>query len=473
MFPIRLLAFLVSFSLYVSLAAAAAPPATENSATTPKNLQDLRRQLASSDLTDRQAGQKALDSLTPSDLDALRALAKDESDPEVKARLSGRINALVSYVLTHPKSLSLHVEKATIEKVAAELQRQIGPNFTISASQASNTSYTLDCDNMPFWQIITELNRQSPMAISFGQRSLNLSSSLSRDPGYFLVDTFRVTLELRENPNLFPGPYLRIIVDADPRVGIIQYSYEPHITKITDQNGNPLPPSTSIAFNGDIGAVQPPISHFTIASHFDNIPDIKSIKSFKDFQATIDMAVLEKEMVHTVDLAKPPAPIATTHGIFTINQTISSLTVSFAPPAQSVAKSAALGSNSQPKPTPDEAATTSVAARLVDFAAGRFPPGPLSTIPVRVFDKDHKLIASGMSGMMGGLLASTRGRTGVGVGLKAGEPPPPLTLEVPAGTSPATLEISLPESFRPYTLHIDLHDIPIVPIVTPRSAGQP
>jgi hypothetical protein len=469
MSTLRGLAFL--FFLFLSLAATAAPPATETSAVPAKNLQELRRQLASSDIADRQTGQKTLESLMLLDLDALRALAKDESDPEVKTRLEGRIDELTSYVLTHPKGLSLHVKKASVEKVAAELQRQLGPDISISASGSPNATYTFNGDNLPFWRIMAELNKQFPLKFTVGTRSVRLTSSapppnMYSAPCYVLVDTFLITLEFRDDPNLFPGPDLRVIVDADPRVGIIQYSYQPHITKITDQNGNSLPPSIRIPYTGELTDISPPTSHINLSTHFDKIPDIKSIKSFKDLQATIDLAVLEKEKVHTIDLTKPLAPVTTPHGTFIITQNRSSITVSFTAPARPVALN--------PKPNPDGVAAARVAARRADFAAGRYPPYPLRAIPVRVFDKDHKLIAEGLSGMFGSLPNAPRGNQVLVAGVDRGDPRYPLTLltlNIPPESTPKTLEITLPESFRPYVLPIDLHDVPIVPRVIARSTG--
>jgi hypothetical protein len=426
-------------------------------ALSPKDLQDLGGQLGSADFGQRQAGQKILDGLTSADLEGLRALARDETDPEVKARLDSRIKALAGYELAHPRGLSLHVKNTTLQTVATELQRQVGPKLTISASGEPLAGYTLDGDDIPFWKVISELNRQSPVYTRVGPDLVELSSfplspPQARPPQYFVVDTFRITFEFRDNALVGPQHYIRFICTADPRVGIMQYSLQPHITKITDDKGVSLLGS----IQGDTGALSgfnEPGSTFIMSSRFDRSVDVKTIKSLKDFEATVEMALLEKQTVHTVDLTKPLAPVKTSQGEFTVTRNGAAITVLFILPA------------------PGTASAVRDAAQSAALAAGRFPPGFFNIIPVRVYDKDHKLIVEGSSGLIGGKLTALRGSTGVGVGRRAGEPPAPLNLSVPAGAIPATLEIAVAESFQPYTLPIELHDIPVVPIVTPFTGG--
>jgi hypothetical protein len=181
--------------------------------------------------------------------------------------------------------------------------------------------------------------------------------------------------------------------------------------------------------------------------------DVLQVKAFKTLEGTLEFGLLEKEAVQVIDLQKPLVPVKTAQGTFTVTVEGGAITVAFEPPAPLTAD-------------------TYVVATRGDFLAGRFPAEPLSSIPVRVYDKAHKLLVEGASGVMGGAITASRARPPAGVGRRRGDPIVPLKLSV-AMDAAATLEISLPEAMRPVTMGFRLHDVPVVATVTPKRAGGP
>ena len=291
---------------------------------------EIRRQLASPDFAQRQAGQKLLDALPPSQLDPLRALAQVESDPEVKARLENRIDALELFLLTNPPALSVHLQNGTLDDVRDQFKAQLGTEVSISSFGARGMTVggvpitpkplTLQADHRPFWEIIYQLHRQSPITITAGvsgsgpdeQNAINLRPATGTPTDYRLVDSFLVYPEI---VGTAAGDWsLRLKFMADPRVRIIQHSAQFHVAELTDQDGKSLlplvtsSPSMSNMYRPD----------FNWLSNISLTPS-PGLKSIKDLRATIDLAVAEKQSTLTIDLTKPFVPIETSRGTFTID----------------------------------------------------------------------------------------------------------------------------------------------------------
>ena len=373
-----------------------------------------------------------------------------------------------------PQGFSLHVKNATLQQVVDQLQPQLPPDFKLTLFGNSTASYTLDTDNLPFWHIIYNLDRQSRIVLTSTARSVTLSPPVGRTPAEpILVDTFLFIFEAFYDPNNIDEPYLSIFVFADPRVGMLQHYSGPLVTKITDPNGKPVPlpaervhKSSIPPFHvytlpdertsmGVLTGVTLPAFNFAVGKFLHKSIDVASLKSLKDFQATLDFAILDKETVHTVDLAKPSDPIKTPHGTFEVNRKNSSVIVTLTPALAPVATG----------PRVDPRDVAAVAASRADFLAGKPSQQLFREFPVRVFDKDHRLLAFGISSAW--LPSSPQ------TGPRLSPSPAQLTLDLPADSAPATLEISYPQSLRPCSLPIDLHDVPVRPIIFPKESFGP
>jgi hypothetical protein len=267
------------------------------------------------------------------------------------------------------------------------------------------------------------------------------------------ADVFLIKMELRDNPNLFSQPRLIMMVDV-PRRGIIQRSRGSEMTKAIDQDGRALPLSTVRLSGADFSQINPPVDQATVGIALEGKMDVLQVNALKTLEGTLEFGLLEKEALQVIDLKKPLVPVKTAQGTFTVAMAGGAITVAFEPPAPLTAD-------------------TRVQVTREDFLAGRLPAEPLSSIPVRVYDKEHKLLVEGASGVMGGAITASRARPPAGVGRRRGDPIIPLMLSV-ATDAAATVEISLPEAMRPVTMGFRLHDVPVTATVTPkRAGGQP
>jgi hypothetical protein len=363
------------------------------------------------------------------------------------------------------KGLSLHVKGQTLTQVADALQRQVGRERQISAMGLPGAVYTVDKDNQSLSELAAALDGQSPVCLAVSSRKAAVGDGKGGDGE---ADVFFVRVELRDNRNLFSLPQLVMLVDV-PRRGIIQRSYASEITKAIDQDGKAVPLTTMPNIlpplpgrpRSTLPNVQPsgprfsniirPVFQDIVLVAVDGNLDVRQVTALKALEGTLEFGLLEKGAIHTVDLQKPAAPLKTSQGTFTVSQEAGTITVSFEPPAPLTAD-------------------TRVVVTRDDFLAGRLPAEPLSSISVRFYDKEHKLLVEGASGVMGGLLTASRVRPPAGVGRRRGDPIVPLELYVPAA---ATVEIALPEEMRPVSMPFRLHDVPVVSTVTPRSPGQP
>jgi hypothetical protein len=413
MLPIlrRGVVFCLALAALSALAAAPPPPA---SAPAPTDLQktfpDLRRRLASSDFAQRDAAQKLLDAVPPSQLEILRTLAKDETDPEVQARLDGRVKALEIYLLTHPPALSLHVKDATFPQVCSELSRQLGGAASIVPSTTVTGRFTLQADNVPFWEIIRQLQSQNPFAVSAATaisttartsvRFIRVSDATM--PRYRVVDSFLVHPQITGNPSTGAWTFSLSFI-ADPRVRIAQYSSELHVAKATDQDGASLIPALVASSFPPSSPLIQAASSWASAVTFNAAPGLKSIK---ELRAAVDLAILENERTVTVDLAKPTAPIETSRGTLTVENAAGTLIVRFV----------------TPKPDLDPAAVP---------VARRVPT------TIRLLDQNGQIFATTFT-------------TGTLINLGPGGARPP-----------AKVQITWPDSIRTLSLPVELHDLPL------------
>ncbi len=398
----------------LTLNAHAAEPAPGLAATFPQ----IRRQLADADFSTRLAGQKELDKIPPTQVEALRALAAAETDPEVKARLDTRVDAMEQYNLIHPAPLTVNLQNATLATAVAEMNKQLGGatlNSLVGGGAGGNT-YTLKADNRPFWDIISELHRQNPISITSTATSIggSISYSLRLTPGgnvreYKIVETFAFM------PPMFSGQpgagswSLRLTGYSDPRVRIMQYS-PLRIEKITDQDGRSLLPLVLTSATG-MSSMARPMMAWTSAATFDVAPGVTRIK---EMRASIALSILEKEQTLTIDLTKETGPIDTARGqINIIKNAAGDMTLRLSPAANAANPPVEAASIVRTKP-----------------------------INIRVLDQDGKVVTSG----------SYYGTV-------------TMTLRTPNG-APSKVELSWPDKTREIVLPVEYTDLEV-----PAGAG--
>lgn len=121
------------------------------------------RGLQSEAFAEREAAQKSLEGATWRDLETLRGLMKGASDPEVKARLQKRLDAVELEWLTHPPAVTLEVQRAGIQDVAGALSAGTGVAWVAEDSGKPDGAWTMKAAERPLWEVFLALENQSPL----------------------------------------------------------------------------------------------------------------------------------------------------------------------------------------------------------------------------------------------------------------------------------------------------------------------
>jgi hypothetical protein len=252
-------------------AAPASPPASQPAAASPldpNRWAALLQNLGNSDFAQRDAAQKELDRTTWRDRDLLQQSAAAADDPEVKARLEARLQALNEDLAVNPPPISLNLQNASLQDTAAAFSKALGIELETwpAPSALRNTiSFTLTATDQPFWDVFLALSAQH--SLSFQPMGNQLRLSASNEPwvratlsGPLAVFPQSITRERTASLQKPPGSELspetlsfNCLVIADPRLRILRYA-PPVFTEIRDDAGNNLiqPPQAVEVLNTPI-----------------------------------------------------------------------------------------------------------------------------------------------------------------------------------------------------------------------------
>ncbi len=122
----------------------------------------LVNDLGSGDFNQREQAQKRLESIPSSQKDDLRRLAEQINDPEVQARLLGRVDMIEELAATDPPPISLDVKYATIHELAAALTEALGKPVIVRNGNEDDR-FTLSAKGLHFWEIEDRLSAQHPI----------------------------------------------------------------------------------------------------------------------------------------------------------------------------------------------------------------------------------------------------------------------------------------------------------------------
>ena len=398
--------------LCVSLAAAAWGADAGAATDLATRLAPIRQQLGSPDYATREAGQKELDKIPPALVELLRPLAAAEADPEAKARLEARIAAMEIHNLLNPPPISLDVTNASLDEVAAAINKQLGSAASVLSAGGAG-KFTLHADQQPFWQVIEQLNRQNPLTISTPSSSsfayavrLTPLAAGAAPRTYGITETFAYSAAISGQPA--DGTWsVTITFYSDPRIRIARYSSMLHLDKLTDQNGHNLLPLLASSSTSMSNPTRPVISWTSRASL--NAAD--GVRRLAELRGAAAVALLEKERTIVFDLTKPHIPpVSTERGLLSVEQDANG----------------AWTFRSQPDGDGPPVA-----------AVAGTPPG---TTVIRQLDANGSTISTSY------------------VSVSSGSP---LTLSLARGAAapPAKVEVTWPEKTRDYVLPFNLKDV--------------
>jgi hypothetical protein len=228
----------------------------------PRALAALQKDLASDDFATRDRAQRLLDQVPLSVRDDLAKLADVTTDPEAQARLRARLDQIDDIRVTDPPPISLEVKDATLAQVAAALAKATGQPIRVSEPAANAPApadrYTLQADNLPFWEIHRQLAAQHPLWYSVGVNEINAyrdtvvwrDACVTRGTAVFLqelkappVPRAGATTSTRYTSTLGLG--------IDPRICILQVK-PPEFAPVTDNAGTRWMAAATSAFTATI-----------------------------------------------------------------------------------------------------------------------------------------------------------------------------------------------------------------------------
>jgi hypothetical protein len=275
-------------------------------------LPQLKRDLASTEFAVREGAQKELEKIPADQVEALRSAAKSETDPEVKARLDERVQAMEMHNLLHPAPLTVKVKDAPLADVGAELNRQLGAQL-VQTRGAAAVKLTLDMEKKGFGEIVAEMARQQMLTVSSLTSATGSQVVLQPTAAKLRIDameSFALLTQAAGSPAT--GNWsLRVVVAGDPRIRAAQYSSVLQIEKMTDQDGRNLLPIL-LPTGSSMVMVARPTSVFSSQATPAPAPGVTRIR---ELRAKVPFMLMVSEKKMTFDLKQlPEKPIETSRG---------------------------------------------------------------------------------------------------------------------------------------------------------------
>lgn len=238
----------IAFAAVGCLGAGPAPSTTPD---------QLIAQLGAKEYRAREAAARALAQRGEGALPAMR-FALSTADPEIRRRLRQLIDRVEREGLLRPKLVTLHVEQKAVGKVFEELAQQTG--YTLTCQQGDAQLVTFDCENVPFWQAIDQVCRQSGHGLQpYYDTNAGLQfSKLSRPilhvqySGPFRISagsfnwnkTVDLNAQPQTNPLARPGTEsltFMFNVIGEPKTPLMSLG-QPRVIQAVDEAGNSLAP---------------------------------------------------------------------------------------------------------------------------------------------------------------------------------------------------------------------------------------
>lgn len=281
-------------------------------------LPQLKRDLASAEFAVREAAQKELGKIPADQVEALRAAAKTEADPEVKARLDERVQAMEVYNLLHPALLTVKLKDALLAEVGAELNRQLGAQM-VQTRVAGTVKYTLDLERKGFGEIVAEMAKQEMLTVGSVTSATGSQVVLQPTTAKLRIDameSFALLTQTAGTPAT--GNWsLRVVVAGDPRIRAAQYSSVLQIEKLTDQDGRNLVPML-LTTGSSMVLLARPTSVFSSQVTLAPTPGVTRIR---ELRAKVPFMLMVSEKKMSFDAEKlPDKPIETSRGTMSFDQ---------------------------------------------------------------------------------------------------------------------------------------------------------
>ncbi len=255
---------LASLVLAADKTAATKPAQTQPAATQAAvkidtaKLESAIKALSSDSWKDRQAAQDTLVTMGEDIVPRLKQLAGLADDEEVRTRASAALRQIEENAMVGPSYITLHLKDAKPAEVFAQLGKQARAEFptwprNLFQQFGANTQITIDADRANFWTVFKEACQKAgvfPQQIGNDRRmTLQQGSSPywngpSVTSGPFLIVANRIyrsnSVELSNPGNVQHDFQLTLSAFVEPKIKVVQSSYNVNVTEAVDEKGNSL-----------------------------------------------------------------------------------------------------------------------------------------------------------------------------------------------------------------------------------------
>lgn len=242
--------FLSSLFLATVAANAQAPSSATTLGADPQ-WKNLIQRLADPDFAVRQRADGDLAQYNWKHLPDLKAVVRDISDAEARARVLARIAQIEQEIGVDPPAISVSLQNATRRQVGTELTLATGVAFAVLPLNIGDDPavlHTLTAVDKPFWDVVGDLSKQHPLLLRAGGGQMTLTRPVQNERftaagnfGIFHQALYRgsdVAAE-RAGPNPRRQLMLSLSVLPDPRLRTVMYA-PATFTAIEDEKGRSL-----------------------------------------------------------------------------------------------------------------------------------------------------------------------------------------------------------------------------------------
>lgn len=233
-------------------------PATKPSPATVAKIDAAIKALSSDSWKDRQAAQDVLVTFGEEIVPRLRHLTNTADDEEVRTRAGAALRQIEENAVLGPSSITIHVKDAKPADVFAQLGKQARCEFptwprNLFEQNMNNTLITLDADHADFWTVFKDACQKTgvfpqQMGNDRGMTLQQGSSSYWNGPsvtsGPFLIVANRIyrsnSIDLANPGNVQHDFQLGLCAFAEPKIKVVQSSYNVHVDECVDDKGNSL-----------------------------------------------------------------------------------------------------------------------------------------------------------------------------------------------------------------------------------------
>jgi hypothetical protein len=271
-------AFAMMTGLLCSAANAEISPATQPS---PGAVTQLINQLGSDSAQDRDTAQQQLASLGASVAPQLKKAAEENADPEIRSRAAAILSLLKTQEVSQTSLITLHTNHMAAQEALNKIGEQCNAQLTVmglaipTAAKPART-VTIDADQKPFWDVMTEVCTQLKVCPALDRSTANSMrlfpawANWMAQPTHQVVGPYWIGVESLSHTRTvdLAAPQMprdqfkvRLIVYPEPKLSVTQIS-EFVIREAADDAGHSLMP-VGLRLN----APQAPLRRFGQINH--------------------------------------------------------------------------------------------------------------------------------------------------------------------------------------------------------------